>query len=70
MDRKRTEGHVVLPIFYHVEPSDVRKHGGSFKDSFDQQQTKNSGEAERWRAALTQVGYIKGFHIAGGIFDR
>ncbi|KAF3449325.1 hypothetical protein FNV43_RR10053 [Rhamnella rubrinervis] len=29
-----TSGLVVVPIFYHVNPSDVRNLGGSFRDAF------------------------------------
>ncbi|XP_052876342.1 TMV resistance protein N-like [Gossypium arboreum] len=40
MDRKHTQKHIALPIFYHVDPSDVRNLGGSFKTSFEDHESK------------------------------
>ncbi|CAL9020489.1 unnamed protein product [Prunus brigantina] len=40
----------VLPVFYNVDPSDVRKHSGSFADAF----------TKRWRDALTEVANLAG----------
>ncbi|OMP03093.1 hypothetical protein COLO4_10634 [Corchorus olitorius] len=66
----RSQGQIVLPIFYHVDPSDVRHHSGSFKESFDQHLMKKPKEqVERWKAAFTQAGQLKGWHIVGGNFD-
>ncbi|KAK8277646.1 hypothetical protein V6Z11_D10G287500, partial [Gossypium hirsutum] len=33
MKCKKTRGHIVLPIFYHVDPSHVRNIGGTSKTS-------------------------------------
>ncbi|XVF24043.1 hypothetical protein REPUB_Repub13aG0092600 [Reevesia pubescens] len=72
MDRKRTkEKIVVVPIFYHVNPSNVRHHGGSFKNSFDEHQSKRSDDqVQQWKDAFAEVGKLKGWHIEGGNFDR
>ncbi|PON31332.1 TIR domain containing protein, partial [Trema orientale] len=34
LDCMATRGQVVIPIFYHVDPSDVRKQTGSFGEAF------------------------------------
>ncbi|KAK2966179.1 hypothetical protein RJ640_008745 [Escallonia rubra] len=34
MERRRTSKHVVLPVFYHVNPTDVRYQKGSFENAF------------------------------------
>ncbi|PPR98686.1 hypothetical protein GOBAR_AA21974 [Gossypium barbadense] len=70
MDYKRTQGHTVLPIFYHVDPSHVRNLGGSFKTSFDDHESKRLRQVQRWKAAFVEVGKLKGWHIEGGKFDR
>ncbi|KAG4127629.1 hypothetical protein ERO13_D10G226900v2 [Gossypium hirsutum] len=71
MDRKDTQGHIVLPIFYHVDPSNVRNIGGSFKTSFEDHELKRPiDEVKRWKAAFVEVGKLKGWHIIGGKFDR
>ncbi|XP_039002876.1 TMV resistance protein N-like [Hibiscus syriacus] len=71
MDRKSTHGQIVLPIFYHVDPSDVRNCGGSFKASFEDHESNRSvDEVERWEAAFAEAGKLKGWHMEGGKFDR
>ncbi|KAK5795408.1 disease resistance protein RPV1-like [Gossypium arboreum] len=71
MDRKDTQGHIVLPIFYHVDPSNVRNIGGSFKKSFEDHELKRPiDEVKRWKSAFVEVGKLKGWHIIGGKFDR
>ncbi|XP_017628834.1 disease resistance protein Roq1-like [Gossypium arboreum] len=70
MRRKDTQGHIVLPIFYHVDPSDVRTLGGRFKTSFDDHELKNLDQVQQWQAALAEVGKLKGWHIEGCKFDR
>ncbi|KAA3481952.1 disease resistance protein TAO1-like [Gossypium australe] len=70
MRRKDTQGHIVLPIFYHVDPSDVRNLGGRFKTSFDDHELKNIDQVQQWQAAFAEVGKLKGWHIEGCKFDR
>ena len=58
---------VVLPVFYHVEPTDVRNQGGSFKDAFlehakdaDQEKKKT---IETWKNALKTAANLSGYHL-------
>ncbi|KAK8553048.1 hypothetical protein V6N13_055825 [Hibiscus sabdariffa] len=71
MDHKDSHGHIVLPIFFHVNPGDVRNFDRSFKASFDDHESNRPvDEVERWKAALAKVGELKGWHIKGCTFDR
>ncbi|KAB1670030.1 hypothetical protein ES319_1Z205800v1, partial [Gossypium barbadense] len=71
MIRKRSHGHTVFPIFYHVDPSNVRKIGGSFERSFDEHESKQPTDTvQRWKSAFAEIGTLKGCHIKGGKFDR
>ncbi|XP_022727907.1 TMV resistance protein N-like [Durio zibethinus] len=71
MECKVTNEQLVLPIFYHVDPSDVRKIAETFKGSFDKHQKKEPDEViNRWKVAFTKVGSLAGWHIEGGPFDR
>ncbi|XVF24040.1 hypothetical protein REPUB_Repub13aG0092300 [Reevesia pubescens] len=57
---------LVVPIFYHVTPSDVRKHAGNFEQPFFLHQLNKPNELlEKWKAAFTQVADLKGNHIIG-----
>ncbi|TYI62983.1 hypothetical protein E1A91_D10G287800v1 [Gossypium mustelinum] len=72
MDRKRdpTDKYIVLPIFYHVNPSQVQKIGGTFKTSFQKHESKQPADrVQRWKSAFQEVGALKGWHI-GGKSDR
>ncbi|OMO69055.1 hypothetical protein COLO4_29297 [Corchorus olitorius] len=58
-------GQIVLPIFYWVNPSDVRHHGGPFEESFCQHLINKPQEVHRWKADFTRVGDLIGWHIDG-----
>ncbi|XP_021823781.1 TMV resistance protein N-like [Prunus avium] len=59
LERKRTSDHVVLPVFYDVDPSQVRKPKASLATAF----VKNVSlkvKVEKRRAALTEVADLAG----------
>ena len=54
----------VLPVFHYVDPFDVRKQMGTFKDAFVKHVEKENKEmVEKWRDALRQVGSLTGWHL-------
>ncbi|KAK9910983.1 hypothetical protein M0R45_034914 [Rubus argutus] len=58
---KATSNHVVLPVFYDIDPSHLRKQTGSLAKAFTRHQKKQSPEKlNRWREALTQVADLAG----------
>nr|XP_011457315.1 PREDICTED: TMV resistance protein N-like isoform X1 [Fragaria vesca subsp. vesca]XP_011457316.1 PREDICTED: TMV resistance protein N-like isoform X1 [Fragaria vesca subsp. vesca]XP_011457317.1 PREDICTED: TMV resistance protein N-like isoform X1 [Fragaria vesca subsp. vesca]XP_011457318.1 PREDICTED: TMV resistance protein N-like isoform X1 [Fragaria vesca subsp. vesca] len=61
-------GQRVFPIFYDVDPCDVRKQTGWFEQAFvvHEERFKDDSEKEKmqkWRAALTRVANLSGFHL-------
>ncbi|KAM5549953.1 disease resistance protein RUN1-like [Rosa sericea] len=55
----------VLPIFYDVDPSDVRKQTGSFRQAFANHEERFRSDEEkvrRWRDALTEVASFSGWN--------
>ncbi|XP_034674470.1 disease resistance protein RUN1-like [Vitis riparia] len=62
----RERGQKVLPIFYHVDPSDVRKQTGTFGEAFARYGNVTEERVPRWRAALTQAGGLSGWHVQHG----
>ncbi|CAL9020276.1 unnamed protein product [Prunus brigantina] len=53
----------ILPVFYHVDPSDVRKQSGSFADAFAEHEKRfreDIDKVKRWRDALTEVANLSG----------
>ena len=62
-------GQIVLPIFYHVDPSDVRKQTRSFGEAFITKYDYEENwkrKVERWREALTEATNISGWHVNEG----
>ncbi|KAM5569819.1 hypothetical protein ABKV19_017032 [Rosa sericea] len=54
----------VIPIFYGVDPSDVRKQSGSYADAFVKHEERFKGKRDKvlmWRNALTTAANISGF---------
>ncbi|KAK4259803.1 hypothetical protein QN277_006097 [Acacia crassicarpa] len=58
-------GYTVLPIFYHVNPSDIRKQEGPFKEAFDKYEQNSSLEIPKWKSALENVADLAGHHVNG-----
>ncbi|PRQ22438.1 putative TIR domain-containing protein [Rosa chinensis] len=55
----------VLPIFYDVDPSDVRKQTESYREAFanHEERFRNDEEkVQRWRYALTEVASFSGWN--------
>ena len=62
-------GQTVIPVFYHVDPSDVRRQKGSFAEAFVEHEERfqeNLETVETWRSALTQVANLAGWHLHDG----
>lgn len=56
-DRRR----LTVPVFFNVDPRDVRKQGGPFGSFFEDHEAKRSeGDVLRWREAMRVVGGIAG----------
>jgi ABC-type phosphate transport system substrate-binding protein len=66
VESMRDTGLTVLPIFYHVDPSEVRNQMGSFAEAFASHEKDPKVDIEmtqKWRAALREVGNISGWHV-------
>ncbi|XP_056162390.1 disease resistance protein L6-like isoform X3 [Syzygium oleosum] len=59
---KRNKGQIVLPIFYKVEPSQVRHLTGKWRDAIDAHK-KNMDEmvVKEWEEALKEISLLKGW---------
>ena len=72
MEKRRTVGHTVLPVFYDVHPSQVRKqtgivakafgrHKAEFEMESDERKKKHGlDKMEEWGAALREVADLAG----------
>ncbi|MFS7959105.1 putative TIR domain, P-loop containing nucleoside triphosphate hydrolase [Helianthus anomalus] len=60
-----TRGQLVMPIFYQVDPSDVRKLKRKYGEAFDKHAGENKFKVESWRKALEKAGTLSGWVING-----
>ncbi|TYG96264.1 hypothetical protein ES288_A11G335500v1 [Gossypium darwinii] len=65
MDCKKLKQHyLVVPVFYGVDPSDVRKQRGSFGDAIANHEENLKHDVEKvksWRSALTSAANLSGW---------
>ncbi|KAK4583266.1 hypothetical protein RGQ29_026165 [Quercus rubra] len=65
----KQNGQLVLPVFYKVDPSEVRKQEGNFKVALAEQEIKfknNIEKVQRWKAALKEAASLSGWHYKDG----
>ncbi|KAH0745176.1 hypothetical protein KY285_006833 [Solanum tuberosum] len=72
MECKEENGQIVIPIFYDVDPSEVRKQTKSFAEAFTEHESKYANDIEGmqkvkgWRTALSDAADLKGYDISNG----
>ncbi|CAL5378152.1 unnamed protein product [Camellia sinensis] len=77
LERKRTVNHIILPIFYHVDPSHVKNQTGSFAEAFEKHNKRFEAETdyrkqerlakvETWRETLREVADLPGMILEDG----
>ncbi|KAJ7960447.1 Disease resistance-like protein [Quillaja saponaria] len=65
----KVKGQMVPPVFYNVDPSDVRHQTGSFETAMaahEQKFKNNLDKVQKWRSALNQVANLSGWHFKTG----
>ncbi|VVA35845.1 PREDICTED: TMV resistance [Prunus dulcis] len=66
LDCKESNQQLVIPVFYKVNPSDVRNQRGSFGDALvnmERRYKDKMDKVNKWRAALSQVAALSGFNL-------
>ncbi|XP_039032337.1 disease resistance protein RPV1-like [Hibiscus syriacus] len=64
--QKLEKGHKIFPIFYDVDPSDLRKQKYKVGEAFskhDDTYKEDRHKIQIWRNAFTEVSNIKGWHL-------
>lgn len=64
LDCHREKKQMVVPIFYKVDPSHIRKQEGSYGDAFVNHEERFKDKMEmvqKWRAALTESANLSGW---------
>ena len=66
MECSKKMGLIVLPIFYDVDPSVVRKQTGTYAQAFDEHEIHFQEKIEKvhtWRVALKDVANLSGWSL-------
>ncbi|CAK7338710.1 unnamed protein product [Dovyalis caffra] len=66
MECKNSIRQIVLPVFYDIEPSDIRKQTGSFAEAFKVHEGRFKEEMEKvnkWRGALKEASNLSGYTL-------
>ncbi|CAN1245371.1 Disease resistance protein L6 [Linum grandiflorum] len=55
---------IILPVFYFMDPGDVRHQAGPYEEAFQQHSKIHDPIiVQEWRKALKEVGQMKGWHV-------
>ncbi|KAF5469697.1 hypothetical protein F2P56_013747 [Juglans regia] len=65
LECKKSKQQIVLPVFYYVDPSDIRHQRGSFGEALAKHAEKLNGDMklQMWKAALREVANLSGDHL-------
>ncbi|KAL1075360.1 hypothetical protein V6Z11_D11G357000 [Gossypium hirsutum] len=69
VQQKNANGHKVFPIFYQVDPSDLRNQKEKVEEAFAKHEVRykeDKDKIQKWRNALAEVAKIKGWHLHNG----
>ena len=61
-------GQFVLPVFYDVDPSDVRHHRGTYGEALARHEERfkyDMKKVQKWRDGLRHASELAGFHFKG-----
>jgi hypothetical protein len=65
LDSLKDKGRSVLPVFYKVDPSVIRKLEKTYGEAMAKH--KASSNLDKWKVSLHQVANLSGFHYKGYI---
>ncbi|KAL4562804.1 hypothetical protein LXL04_026835 [Taraxacum kok-saghyz] len=70
MKCRKERGLIVVPIFYGVEPSEVRKQKRKYGEAFSKYELENNTNVASWREALVEASGNSGQDFKSGSMDE
>ncbi|XP_059431361.1 TMV resistance protein N-like [Corylus avellana] len=69
LECKEKYQQIVLPVFYKIDPSDVRHQKESFGKALAKHESRSKeNTVESWKTALQKVANLSGYHLDEGYF--
>lgn len=65
---KKNNGQIVVPIFYHIDPTHVRNQTASYARAFEAHEKRfvnDMSKVQTWRIALAEAANISGWDCLG-----
>jgi deoxyribodipyrimidine photolyase len=65
LECKKSSDQIVIPVFYNVNPSDVRHQTGTYGNAFTKHKErfkKSLDKVQRWKEALKEAADLSGWH--------
>ncbi|MED6112668.1 hypothetical protein PIB30_063664 [Stylosanthes scabra] len=65
----KANNRLVVPVFYDVDPCDVRHQRNKFKEAMDKHEKRykdDMNKVQKWKEALHQVANLSGYHFGPG----
>ncbi|GKD36995.1 Toll/interleukin-1 receptor domain-containing protein, partial [Tanacetum coccineum] len=66
MECHKMTGHTAYPVFYDVEPTEVRNQSGAFGEAFLKNEKKEG--ADKWKGALKEAADLSGWELKNALF--
>ncbi|XP_028805607.1 TMV resistance protein N-like [Neltuma alba] len=69
----KEEGRLIYPVFYYVDPSELRRPRASYAEALARLEKRfkdNKQQVENWRLALSQAANLKGCHLKAKIANE
>ncbi|XP_039686423.1 TMV resistance protein N isoform X1 [Medicago truncatula] len=69
LDCSNTHGRLLLPVFYDVDPSQVRHQSGAYGEALGKHEKRfcdDKDKVQKWRDALCQAANVSGWHFQHG----
>ncbi|XP_048324760.2 disease resistance protein RPV1-like [Ziziphus jujuba] len=60
LECKRSNGQIIIPVFYKMDPSHVQKQKGNNATGLNELEKHFRDKIQRWRAALTEAANLSG----------
>ena len=64
LECRKEQGHLVIPVFYGIDPSHVRKQLGSYKEAFEKHSRNfmlDMNKVQKWKEALAEAADLAGW---------